>query len=227
MGNFNVINLQAPHSFDKYEKAIDLCIAKGMDVILIDGLSSLWYYILEEHSKMNGNSFVNWSKLMPKYNALMQKIIQAPIHIICTLRTKQGYLLSLQNGKYVPQKIGQKVIQKSDIEFEFTIVFMLNKDNKATIEKDRTQVFKNDKEFIINSDTGKRLRDFCNVPSEKIDISKLISECLSLSELLTLYRNYPNYHKSHSEEFNIKKRQLTELIEPTQIGYKRNSTSAT
>lgn len=225
LGNFNVINLQAPHSFDKYEKAIDLCIAKGIEVIVIDGLSSLWYYILEQHSKMSGNSFRNWSSLMPSYNKLIQKIIQAPIHIICTLRTKQGYSLNLQNGKYVPQKIGRKVIQKSDIEFEFMLVFSLDKNNVATVEKDKTQLFKDLKNFVINSATGQKLRDFYEIPSEKINMNKLIAECLSVSELIELHRKYPSYQESHKKEFNIKKRQLEELIKPTQIGYKRNGTS--
>jgi hypothetical protein len=56
------------------------------------------------HAGMTGNSFTNWGKITPRHNAFLQAILQAPVHIISTLRTKQDYVLSEKNGKMVPEK---------------------------------------------------------------------------------------------------------------------------
>jgi hypothetical protein len=53
---------------------------------------------------MTGNSFTNWSKITPRHNAFIQKILQSPVHILATIRSRQDYVLSEKNGKMVPEK---------------------------------------------------------------------------------------------------------------------------
>jgi hypothetical protein len=36
----------------------------------------------------------------------MEKILQAPLHIIATVRGKDEYVLEEKNGKQVPKKVG-------------------------------------------------------------------------------------------------------------------------
>jgi hypothetical protein len=69
-------------------------------------LIMLWENLLDYHSSLSGNSFTNWNNVPPRHNAFVQKILQSPVHIIATIRTKQNYVLSEKIGKAVPEKMG-------------------------------------------------------------------------------------------------------------------------
>ncbi len=217
IGNYNVLTLQPPFSPEQYIKAIDVCVAEGMEVIIIDSISHCWDFLLDYHSKLAGNSFTNWNKVTPRQKAFVDKILQSPVHIISTMRTKQDYVLNQKNGKFVPEKVGLKAIQRDGVEYEFTIVFDIDSKHFARSSKDRTNLFSGRPEFMINSATGKRILDWCNVPTENRNISDIetqISESLSVSQLMNLYKENPNFQESHKHLFQQKKQQLEELINP-------------
>ena len=82
LGDYNVLTIGKPFTPESYMQAIDLCEQSGIKVIIIDSLSHEWDGdggILEIHSSMMGNSFTNWSKVTPRHNALVQKILQIRI----------------------------------------------------------------------------------------------------------------------------------------------------
>ena len=99
LGDFNVLQLKAPFSPERYIQAIEVCENAGMEVIVIDSISHCWVYLLEYHSKMPGNSFTNWAKITPMQNAFINKILQADAHVIATIRTKQDYILNQKLSK--------------------------------------------------------------------------------------------------------------------------------
>lgn len=214
LGNYNVLTLEAPYIIDNYIKAIDICEKAGMECIVIDSLSHSWEELLDYHSKLPGNSFTNWQKITPKLNSLISKILQSPSHVIATMRTKQDYVLNQKNGKYVPEKVGLKSIMRDGIDFEFTIVFDIDIKNYASATKDRTNLFSGKSEFIINSATGKRILDWCNSPIKEGDVKKKIEECLSVSQLMTLYKQYPSFQTSLKPLYQTKKEQLEQLVKP-------------
>lgn len=217
IGNYNVLTLQPPFSPEQYIKAIDVCVAEGMEVIIIDSISHCWDFLLDYHSKLAGNSFTNWNKVTPRQKAFVDKILQSPVHIISTMRTKQDYVLNQKNGKFVPEKVGLKAIQRDGVEYEFTIVFDIDSKHFARSSKDRTNLFSGRPEFMINSATGKRILDWCNVPTENRNISDIetqISESLSVNQLMNLYKENPNFQESHKHLFQQKKQQLEALINP-------------
>ena len=76
VGGYNVIILEPPYTPEKYIEAIDICIEAGMQCIIVDSLSHTWEELLDFHSKLPGNSFTNWSKITPRLNALINKILQ-------------------------------------------------------------------------------------------------------------------------------------------------------
>jgi hypothetical protein len=89
-----------------------------------------------------GNQFSNWRELSPEHTEFIEFIKSLPIHLICTMRTKQEYVLvENERGKKQPQKVGLAPIQRDGVDYEFSLVFDLDKDSKrARIMKDRTRL---------------------------------------------------------------------------------------
>lgn len=216
LGQYNVLNLISPFSPERYIEAINVCIKAQMEVIIIDSISHEWDYIIEQHGSLGGNSYTNWSKFTPRHQKFIQAILQADVHIICTLRAKEDYILNEKNGKQVPEKVGMKAIQKEGVDYELTILFEIDIKHHALATKDRTGLFENNSEFRITSDTGKRILEWCK---EGIEIeggstpvstlSDLINTCSTIDELRELYMSSTSEEQtSLRTEFNIRKHQL-------------------
>jgi len=193
LGNYNVLTLSPPFEPEKYIKAIDVCLKANMEVIILDSLSHTWDELLDFHSKLPGNSFTNWSKVTPRLNALIQKILQSSSHIIATMRTKQDYVLNQKNGKYVPEKVGLKAVQRDGVDYEFTLVFDIDIKNYALASKDRTNLFSNKPEFKISASTGQKILDWCNQGISIEDIKAEINTATTLEGLRHLYQKYSAY----------------------------------
>jgi len=164
LGNYNVITLTAPYTPEKYIEAIRICEDAGMEVIIIDSVTHEWDGeggLLEVHSKMLGNSFTNWSKITPRHNQFIQAIVQSKCHVITTVRKKQDYDMTQSEGKTKIVKVGLKEVQREGFEYELTTNFELDILHKATAGKDRTGLFMDKPDFIITSETGKTLLDWC------------------------------------------------------------------
>lgn len=225
IGNYNVLTLTPPFTPEKYIEAIEVCEKAGMKVIILDSISQVWDELIDYHSKLPGNSFANWAKVTPRQNAFINKILQADAHVIATLRTKQDYVLQQKNGKYVPEKVGLKAIQRDDVSYEFTIVFDIDIKHFASASKDRTNLFSGKPEFIINTSTGKRILDWCTSPIKEDDVKKKIEECLSVSQLMALYKQYPSFQAPLKGLYQAKKDQLEQLVKPQNFNSNGVSTS--
>jgi len=211
LGGYNVLKIEPPFSPENYIEAIELCEKAGMEVIIIDSISHCWEYLLEVHKNMPGNSFTNWGKITPRHNAFVYKLLRTNAHIISTMRVKQDYVLTQKNGKFIPEKVGLRAIQRSGIDYEFTLVFDINSKHFAVASKDRTGLFLGRPEFLINTSTGKRLLDWCNSTTNAEDLKKEIDECLSIGDLMKIYKNHPNFQHSLKGSFQSKKNQLETL----------------
>ena len=122
LGNYNVLPLQDNFTPETYIEAVKVCEDAKMEVIIIDSISQCWDNLLEYHANLQGNSFTNWQKITPRINSFMQKILQSPSHIVCTMRCKQDYVLSEKNGKMIPEKVGLKAVMRDGIDYEFIYV---------------------------------------------------------------------------------------------------------
>lgn len=91
--DFSDMQLTEPFTPEKYIEAINDAVDSGFKVLIIDSISHEWNYCVDIHDKMPGNSWTNWSKVTPRHDAFMEKILQAPIHIIATVRGKDEYVL--------------------------------------------------------------------------------------------------------------------------------------
>ncbi|AWM14212.1 AAA family ATPase [Flavobacterium sediminis] len=205
LGNYNVLTLTPPFTPDNYIKAIDVCEKAGIEVIIIDSISHCWDYLLDYHSSLAGNSFTNWAKITPLQKAFTDKILQSDAHIIATMRTKQDYVLNQKDGKYIPEKVGLKAVQKDGLDYEFTIVFDVDIKHFAVSSKDRTGLFMGKPEFIINSATGRKILEWCNSGTNLQDAREKIKNTKSLDELKVLYNQYSNWRELLEYDFKVQK----------------------
>lgn len=199
LGDFNVLSLEEPYSPERYLKAIKLCEESEVEIIIIDSISQEWQGkggCLEIHEQLGGR-FNDWAKVTPRHNAFIDAIVQSKCHIITTTRRKVDYSLDQDsNGKTKVMKLGMKEITREGFEYELTVNFeLLNDKHLASASKDRTGLFMGKPEFIINSNTGKKLINWCNQGISIDKIKEQINTCESLEALKLIYNQYPNLSK--------------------------------
>ncbi|QOG02291.1 AAA family ATPase [Flavobacterium sp. MDT1-60] len=205
LGQYNVLTLTPPFTTENYIKAIDICEKAGMEVIIIDSISHCWDYLLDYHSNLAGNSFTNWAKITPLQKSFTDKILQCDAHVIATMRTKQDYVLNQKDGKYIPEKVGLKAVQKDGLDYEFTVVFDINIKHFAVSSKDRTGLFMGKPEFVINTYTGKKILEWCNSGTNLQDAREKIKSCNSIESLKGLYSHYSNWRELLEYDFKVQK----------------------
>jgi hypothetical protein len=214
LGDYSVVTIGAPFSPEKYIEAISLCEAAGMEVIIIDSISHEWEGqggIIDVHSQMVGNSFTNWSRVTPRHNAFVNKILQSPAHIIATIRSKQDYVLSEKNGKFVPEKVGLKGVTRDGMDYEMTICLDLDLKHNATASKDRTGLFMDKPQFIITEETGQLVKEWCNSGIKVSEIEIQIDECNTIEGLRHILGKYPEFRKKIEPAIYRRKSQIETL----------------
>lgn len=154
--DFDILEIKAPFTPEKFVEAIDMAIDEDYKILVIDSLSHEWSGkggILEIHSNMPGNSYTNWSKVTPRHDKFVDKIIDSPIHIFATVRGKDKYVLEEVDGKQVPRKVGLGYQQRDDLEYLFTVAFNLEQGNhNFTTVKDNTHLFEDRYEMLTEKD---------------------------------------------------------------------------
>lgn len=209
LGEYNVIPISAPFTPEKYVEAISLALQHGMEAIVIDSISHEWEYLIDYHSNMQGNSFQNWGKITPRHNSFINAILQAPVHVIATIRSKQDYVLSEKNGKMVPEKVGLKGITRDGMDYELTVVFDVDARHLAKASKDRTNLFVTKPDFQITEETGKQIREWCDMveelpvqePEQEVQFGEKIMACNSVEELYQLFKDSEEYQESFKDQF--------------------------
>ena len=194
LGNYNVLPLQDNFTPETYIEAVKVCEDAKMEVIIIDSISQCWDNLLEYHANLQGNSFTNWQKITPRINSFMQKILQSPSHIVCTMRCKQDYVLSEKNGKMIPEKVGLKAVMRDGIDYEFT----------------------------ITPTTGQIILDWCNNGVNLDMIKQKINQAKTIEELTSIYHQYPEWYQQLTSDFMQKKMQLQEESNKPIINYNPN-----
>lgn len=138
-----------PSTFDPrtLTETIDAAVKSGYAVFCCDSLSHYWMgpagelELVDNAAKQmrNPNSFAAWKTVTPLHNALVDKMLSAPIHILVSMRTKTEWVLDKdeKTGKTIPRKIGLQPIMRDGIEFEFDVCGDMNQDNTLVVTKSR------------------------------------------------------------------------------------------
>ena len=236
LGGYSVLSLEPPYTPEMYTQAIQEAVNEGFECVIVDSLSHEWDGtggVLEIHGNMQGNSFTNWKNVTPRHNQLIQFMLQADVHLIATMRSKQDYVLSEKSGKMVPEKVGLKSVQRDGIDYEFTIVFELNQRHIATVSKDRTSLFNKRPELTLSPSVGEEIYKWCNeedndilftippaVEAEPVD--KFLGEifaCKNVTELSRLYHANPAKQEQYRNDFIDQRNTLTNFVKPILNGH--------
>lgn len=159
------------HSPEAYISKIKEAEAEGIDVLIIDSITHEWKQLLEDLEKIPGsNSYAKWGQITPRHEAFLKVILEANMHIICTVRAKDKYILEINDkGKQAPKKVGLGLEQRDTIEYEFTTVLNLDSETHfATASKDNTGVFKTINS-LMTEEHGRQLFLWC---SEGVDVEE-------------------------------------------------------
>jgi hypothetical protein len=215
LGDFNVLVLTEPYQPERYIKAIETCEEARMEVIIIDSITHEWSGkngCLEIHEKLGGR-FQDWAKVSPRHQAFIDKILNSKCHIITSVRRKTDYSMDADmNGKTRVVKHGTKEETRTGFEYELTVNFeLINDKHLASASKDRTGLFMNKPEFVINSDTGRKLVEWCNEGVSLEAIEQEIKVCETIENLKKLYDKYPSFRKETYPWIMERKSQLDNL----------------
>lgn len=174
IADFDVLELHAPYSPERYAEAITAAEQAGYGVLIIDSYSHEWTGsggCLESneklaHQKFKGNTWAAWNETTPRHRKLTDRILTSPLHIICTMRSKTETVQG--EGKKVI-KLGMKSEQRDGTDYEFTVVLDITHDGHAAIaSKDRTKLFEQPE--VISEDTGRRLLAWLNDGKSQADL---------------------------------------------------------
>jgi hypothetical protein len=210
--DFDVLEMDTP-TMENCITAIGTAEAAGYDWILCDSLTHYWSDALEsvdrESNQFGGNKWAAWSKITPRWNKMVNKIITCKCHIICTSRSKTDYVIEdAENGKKRPRKVGMAPILRDQMEYEFTLAATMDLDHNLFVTKTRCPQFA---DRVIPKPTeavGKELLDWLDtgeyVPEPSVvdqvrDLLQGAVECKSAADFETAVQ-FATDHKHHAAE---------------------------
>jgi len=134
---FDTIKLTDFHP-QTYVDAIKMTVqAKKYKVLIIDSISQEWDGT-RGALELAGHKFQNWDKVTPLHNGFIDAILDADMHIICTMRAKEEHVMETgDDNKPKVRYIGIEPIQRKNVKYEFDIIGSLDTDNTLTVMKTR------------------------------------------------------------------------------------------
>lgn len=158
---FDTLELGPPYSPERFIEAIQAAGGAGYNVLVIDSITHEWdgsggvLEINEQlaQAKYRGNTWSAWSDSTPRHRAFIDAMLQCPMHVIATGRSKTE---TVQGEDKKVRKVGMKTEQRAGTEYEFSVVFEIDHGSHiAHASKDRTRIFADPTQ--ITRATGEKL----------------------------------------------------------------------
>lgn len=166
------VNPLSDFSPESYAKSIYNAEKAGYKVLVVDGLSDEWAFVLAEVDRIAQNSssknkFNAWGRGTEIHNKLMTAIKNFNGHIIVTIRAKTAYEIQTNHqNKKVPVKLGLKPEQRDGFEYEFDSVIDLDTKHYISSDKDRTGLFSESR--ILTNDDANLIYDWINIGKDDL-----------------------------------------------------------
>lgn len=145
---FDGVPLDSKSTQQSLIQIIDGAVANGYDALGIDSLSRIWQNTLNakdayDAANPTANRWTTWGR--PEFGGgwekMMKYLLDAPIHIVATMRSKMAYEQVEHEGKKKVVKLGLQAQVRDGAEYEFGVVFSVNMAHRAEATKDRTHLF--------------------------------------------------------------------------------------
>ena len=161
---FDVIELDT-YGVERFIEGIKAAAEGGYSTVIIDSLSHAWagkggiLEYVDNAGKRNqgGGNFGAWRDATPRHNSLVDAILGAPLHVICTLRSKVEYVVENVGGRNQVRKVGLQPVQRDGLEYEFTVVGDVSQDHDLVVTKTRAAFLKDAVIREAGEDLGKQL----------------------------------------------------------------------
>lgn len=216
--DFDVLDLEAPFSPERYVEAIRAAEAAGYDVLIIDSMSHEWtgkggcLELADEiaTARFRGNTWSAWSEVTPRHRDFVDAILTSKLHVIATMRSKTETAQAERNGRKIVQKLGMKTEQRDGTDYEFTVMFDITHDGHFAVpSKDRTGLFMAEKNpFVIGEETGKRLKNWLEssgiTPEQFADLMARTIEAETLDDLSEIAKEIASYGLCNEDRDKIK-----------------------
>lgn len=172
--DFDVCVIEPPFKVEKYIDAITAAGDSGYEVIVIDSISHAWSGeggLLDQHTAIanrTNNKYTSWGAVTPLHYRFIDSMLQSPSHIIATMRSKIEYAMEKdeKTGKVSIKKLGMAPVQRSGLEYEFTLVLDMDQDHMSVASKDRTSMF-TDMNFRPSVETGRKLKKWLEMGKDE------------------------------------------------------------
>lgn len=125
---------------EKYTEGINAAARGGYSVLVIDSLSHAWEGSggALDMKQRAGESWSAWRNITPIHNRMVDAILQAPCHVITTMRSRMEYVQEVnEHGKVSIRKVGLAPIQRPGMEYEFDLVCDIDYTHIMTVSKSR------------------------------------------------------------------------------------------
>lgn len=142
-GPYNHIAFSAPYDTDKLVEILNqINYDDAIDVIIIDSLTHFWTKeggILDSKAEKDRNNpksnpYTNWLEFTGKFNKMIDAILDSPKHIFVTARAKSDTVITKNDaGRTTIKTYGLKPELRDDIDFEFDIVFNIDKETHSLL----------------------------------------------------------------------------------------------
>jgi nucleoside-triphosphatase THEP1 len=175
---FDVLELET-YEARNFIEAIGQAEASGYDVLIIDSLSHAWAgkggileFVDKAAKRSGGGSFAGWRDATPLHNQLVDAILGAKLHVICTLRSKVEHVIEQINGKTQVRKVGLQPVQRDGLEYEFTVVGDVNQEHELIVTKTRAAFLADAVIREAGEDLGKQLKTWLtsgSAPAPRIE----------------------------------------------------------
>lgn len=147
---FDVLEMRPPFHPDRLVEALQSAEQAGYRAIVIDSLTHFWSgqggvleIVDQASSRFKGNSHAAWQVGTPIQQRMVDTILGYEGHILTTMRAKTEWVMEPDDrGRVTPRKVGLAPQQRSDIEFEFTLMLELDAtSHRASVAKSRFAEF--------------------------------------------------------------------------------------
>ena len=142
---FDTLSMAPPYHPDRLIEALKAAEEAGYNAVVVDSLTHFWSgkggvleVVDEAKSRFNGNTHSAWQVGTPLQQAMVDAMLAFNGHVIVTMRSKTEWSIEKdERGKTKIAKVGLAPQQRDGIEYEFTLVFDIDQQHRASVSKTR------------------------------------------------------------------------------------------